>query len=83
MVGKLHNKRYLQKKLGLIENDQAPLFFWPSRMDTIQKGCPLMAEILYHTIHSFWADNLERVGIKGDGNTGSFVLVGPTHDLAE
>jgi starch synthase/alpha-amylase len=59
--GKLHNKRYLQKKLGLIEDDLAPVFFWPSRLDPIQKGCQLLAEILYHVVNMYWQDNLEIV----------------------
>jgi len=62
-VGKLLNKRYLQKRLGLIEDDNAPLLFWPSRLDTIQKGCQLMAEILYHTVSTYWNVNLEIVFI--------------------
>ena len=61
MTGHHQKLLHLQKKLGLIEDDNAPMFFWPSRMDTIQKGCPLMAEILYHTIHSFWEENLQIV----------------------
>ena len=32
--GKKENKRFIQKKLGLIQDDQAPIFFWPRRMRT-------------------------------------------------
>ncbi|MBC2715732.1 MAG: glycogen synthase [Desulfobacteraceae bacterium] len=81
--GKLHNKRYLQKALGLIEDDQAPLFFWPSRMDTIQKGCPLMAEILYHTIHSFWDDNLEIIFVASGGFRQHFVDIAAYHGFKD
>lgn len=59
--GKLENKRVLQKVLGLIQDDRAPLFFWPSRLDMIQKGCQLLATILYHVISQFWDQNLEIV----------------------
>jgi starch synthase len=83
LIGKLHNKRFLQKKLGLIENDQAPLFFWPSRMDTIQKGCPLMAEILYHTIHSFWKDNLQIVFVANGGFRQHFVDISNYHGFQD
>ena len=38
-AGKKENKRYLQKKLGLIRDDRAPIFFWTSRLDHVQKGC--------------------------------------------
>ncbi len=59
--GKKTNKQYLQKKLGLIENANAPLFFWPSRLDTIQKGCQLLAEILYDVVSRYWEKNMEIV----------------------
>ncbi|MCJ7830018.1 MAG: glycogen/starch synthase, partial [Desulfobacterales bacterium] len=59
--GKQANKRYLQKTLGLIQDDQAPLFFWPSRLDTIQKGCQLLAEILYRVVSRYWDRHLQIV----------------------
>ena len=83
VVGKLHNKRFLQKKLGLIEDDQAPLFFWPSRVDTIQKGCPLMAEILYHTIHSFWEQHLQIVFVANGGFRQHFVDIAAYHGFQD
>jgi starch synthase/alpha-amylase len=83
VVGKLHNKRFLQKKLGLIEDDRAPMFFWPSRMDTIQKGCPLMAEILYHTIHSYWEENLQIVFVANGGFRQHFVDISNYHGFQE
>ncbi len=61
IAGKLENKRHLQKTLGLIEDDHAPIFFWPSRVDDVQKGCQLMAEILYHVVHTYWEKNLQIV----------------------
>jgi starch synthase/alpha-amylase len=65
--GKKENKRYLQKKLGLIQDDCAPLFFWPSRLDPIQKGCQLLAEIFYKVISSYWDQNLQVVFVaNGD-----------------
>jgi len=45
--GKLRNKIAFQSKTGLIINDRAPLFFWPNRLDPIQKGCQLLTDILY------------------------------------
>ncbi|MBT8332462.1 MAG: glycogen/starch synthase [Deltaproteobacteria bacterium] len=65
--GKKENKRYLQKKLGLIQDDRAPLFFWPSRLDPIQKGCQLLADIFYEVISSYWDQNLQVVFVaNGD-----------------
>jgi len=66
-IGKLYNKRYLQKKLSLVADDSAPLFFWPSRVDNIQKGCQLMTEILYKVIHTYWQQNLQIVFVANGG----------------
>ncbi len=41
------NKVAFQHKVGLEENPDAPLFFWPSRLDPAQKGPQLLTEILY------------------------------------
>ena len=55
------NKTQLQEKLGLIVNSGAPLFFWPSRLDPNQKGCQLLADILYGVISAYWDENLQVV----------------------
>jgi starch synthase/alpha-amylase len=59
--GKKKNKLHLQQKLGLIENPQAPLFFWPSRLDRIQKGSSLMAHILYEVVSRYWEQPMQIV----------------------
>ncbi len=66
-TGKAENKRYLQKKLGLIQDDRAPVFFWPSRLDPVQKGCQLLADIFHKVISSYWDQNLQIVFVaNGD-----------------
>ena len=66
-VGKKENKRYLQKMLGLIVDEQAPLFFWPSRLDPLQKGCQLLADIFYRVISTYWDKHLQIVFVaNGD-----------------
>ena len=67
IAGKLENKRYFQQKLGLIQDDQAPIFFWPSRLDPIQKGCQLLGDILYDVISDYWSQNLQVVFVA-NGN---------------
>lgn len=59
--GKRENKKHLQRETGLIIDKNAPLFFWPSRLDNIQKGCQILAEILYNVISKYWADNLQII----------------------
>jgi starch synthase/alpha-amylase len=66
-IGKKTNKRLLQRRLGLIQDDKAPLFFWPSRLDPVQKGCQLLAEIFYQIISGYWSQNLEIVFVS-DGD---------------
>ncbi len=60
-AGKTANKQHLQKALGLIEDPNAPVFFWPSRLDSIQKGSHLMAHILHDLISRYWELPLQVV----------------------
>jgi starch synthase/alpha-amylase len=55
------NKVALQKKLGLCQDENAPVFFWPSRLDPVQKGCQLLADILYQVISRYREQTLEIV----------------------
>jgi starch synthase len=59
--GKKHNKRSFQKMLGLIQDTAAPIFFWPSRLDPVQKGCQLLADIMYDVVSRYWMQRLEIV----------------------
>ena len=58
---KRKNKLGLQKMLGLVQDEKAPLFFWPSRLDPVQKGCQLLAEIFYAVLSRHFNQNLEMV----------------------
>jgi starch synthase/alpha-amylase len=64
--GKRENKRELQRRLNLAENSGAPVFFWPSRLDPVQKGCQLLTEILYQLTEDYHADGFQLV-VVGDG----------------
>ena len=59
--GKRRSKQRLQQDLGLIPDTEAPVFFWPSRLDPVQKGCQLLADILYDVVSRYWKLNLEIV----------------------
>ncbi len=63
---KTANKIEFQRTLGLTEAPNAPLLFWPSRLDPLQKGCQLLAEILYPVISAYWEDRLQ-VAFVADG----------------
>ena len=81
-TGKKKNKRALQKIVGLIEDDQAPVFFWPSRLDTIQKGCQLLAEILYDVVSRYWEQNLEIVFVANGEFQQYFKEIVQFHNLS-
>ncbi len=61
--GKRANKLEFQRILGLEENADAPMLFWPSRLDPVQKGCQLLAEILQKLVTDYWEDGLQVVFI--------------------
>jgi len=82
-AGKKANKRSLQQKLGLIQDDRAPLFFWPSRLDPIQKGCQLLAEVFYQVISNYWADNLQIVFVANGDYQGVFRDIVNYHGFQE
>jgi ADP-glucose type glycogen/starch synthase len=58
---KAANKLQLQRSLGLEEDAGAPVLFWPSRLDPVQKGCQLLTEILYRLVSDYWALGLQVV----------------------
>ena len=81
--GKLANKRHLQEHLGLIRDDNAPIFFWPSRLDPVQKGCQLFTNILYRVISKYWKNNLQVVIVANGSYQQHFHDVVRRHDFFE
>jgi ADP-glucose type glycogen/starch synthase len=61
MEGKAANKRELQRELQLKQDPKAPIFFWPSRLDPVQKGPQLLTDILYQIVSDYWERNLQVV----------------------
>ena len=57
--GKRANKLALQQELGLDQNQDAPLFFWPSRLDPVQKGPQLVTDILVKMVSDYWDQGLQ------------------------
>lgn len=64
--GKRANKVQLQRELGLQENGDAPMLFWPSRLDPMQKGPQLLTDILYQLVSDYWDRNLQ-VAVVANG----------------
>lgn len=61
MPGKAANKAALQRELQLKMDPDAPIFFWPSRLDPVQKGPQLLTDILYQVVSDYWERNLQVV----------------------
>ena len=78
---KKRNKLELQEKLGLIKDENAPLLFWPSRLDPIQKGCDLLAHILYNVISTYWEKNLQIVFVANGSYQQIFRDIVRFHDF--
>ncbi len=83
VLGKKTNKRMFQKNLGLIQDAQAPIFFWPSRLDPVQKGCQLLADILYDVVARFWKQNLEIVFVADGKFQKHFKDIVRYHNLSD
>ncbi len=78
---KRKNKVYLQERLGLHVDPDAPMLFWPSRLDPVQKGCQLLADILYRTIDKYWSKGLQVVFIANGAFQQVFHNIAYEHDL--
>ncbi len=81
--GKIKNKRMLQDKLGLKKDDNAPIFFWPSRLDPMQKGCTLLSDILYRIVSKYWDDNLQVAIIASGSHQGAFRHIAGFHGIQD
>lgn len=80
---KAFNKLSLQKLLKLREDPEAPLLFWPSRLDPLQKGCHLFTDILYRIISDYAHLNLQVV-VVGEGSfQGHFHDIVAKHELRD
>jgi ADP-glucose type glycogen/starch synthase len=78
---KRKNKVYIQERLGLDINPDAPMLFWPSRLDPVQKGCQLVAEILYRTVDKYWNQGLQVVFVANGAFQQVFHDIAYNHDL--
>ncbi|VGO19832.1 glycogen synthase [Pontiella sulfatireligans] len=80
-AAKRKNKVFLQERLGLEINPDAPMLFWPSRLDPVQKGCQLVSDILFKTIDKYRNENLQFVFIANGAYQQVFHDIVYQHDL--
>ena len=81
LQGKARNKRKLQEAIGLNVNPNAPILFWPSRLDPMQKGCQLFADILYQLIADYSDIDLQVAIIANGSFQGHFENIVNFHGL--
>ncbi len=81
MEGKAMNKRKLQEAIGLNVNPDAPILFWPSRLDPMQKGCQILADILYQTVADYSELDLQVAIIANGSFQGHFENIVNFHGL--
>jgi ADP-glucose type glycogen/starch synthase len=75
------NKLAFQLKVGLVQDPRAPLFFWPSRLDPVQKGPELLTNILYQTLEKYRKENLQIVIVANGSHQRHFHDILRWHDL--
>ncbi len=81
VAGKAANKRILQQRLGLKQDARAPIFFWPSRLDPVQKGCQLLADVMYQIMSRYDKENLQMVFVADGEFKRHFVDIINFHHL--
>jgi starch synthase len=81
--GKRANKIAFQERVGLKVDPDAPIFFWPSRLDPVQKGCQLLSDILYEIVSSYWKDNLQVAIVANGSYQGVFHDIVQRHDFGD
>ncbi|SLM27439.1 GlgA1 [Desulfamplus magnetovallimortis] len=80
-IKKRDNKLYLQELLNMETDENAPLFFWPSRLDPVQKGCQLLADILYDIVSHWWEQKLQVVFVASGSFQKHFRDIATIHNI--
>lgn len=75
------NKVAFQHKVGLEEDPDVPLFFWPSRLDPAQKGPQLLADILYRFLARHWRRRVQIAIVANGAFQQPFYDILRFHDL--
>ena len=80
-AGKAANKLALQRELQLKVDADAPVFFWPSRLDPVQKGPQLLTDILYQLVSDYWDRDLQVVIVANGPHQQFFEMIVSAFDL--
>lgn len=80
-AAKRENKLAFQRKVGLDPDGEAPLFFWPSRLDPLQKGPQLLTDILYRMLADHAGDRPQVALVANGAHQRHFHDILRWHDL--
>ncbi len=83
MQGKAANKAALQRELQLKQDPDAPIFYWPSRLDPVQKGPQILAEILHSIVSDYWERDLQVVFVANGPYQLAFERIVADFDLSD
>lgn len=83
MEGKAANKLALQRELQLKQDANAPIFFWPSRLDPVQKGPQLLTDILHQVVSDYWERDLQIVVVANGPHQQWFDKIVADYELHE
>ncbi len=75
------NKIAFQSRTGLRIDQNAPLLFWPNRLDPVQKGCQLLAEILYRVVDAHYDKGIQLAFVANGSYQKVFRDIVAFHDL--
>ncbi len=75
-------KADLQRRLLLNEDPSAPILFWPSRLDPIQKGCSLLGDIMGQILSDYAELGLQIVMVADGPYQQHFRGIVAYHDLS-
>ncbi len=78
---KRKNKVAFQRALGLEENPDAPVFFWPSRLDPAQKGPQLLTDICYRFLDKYWRDGAQIAVVANGAFQRPFCEIRDFHNI--
>ena len=70
-----------QRALGLEENPDAPVFFWPSRLDPAQKGPQLLTDICYRFLDKYWRDGAQIAVVANGAFQRPFCEIRDFHNI--
>lgn len=79
---KKNHKMLIQGKTGLEVNPDAPLMFWPSRLDPAQKGCHLLVEIFGTLMENYAPLGLQMIFVADGPAQEDFRRLRDLHGLS-